>query len=122
LHMDLTVSLLKYRRTLGKASAILNTDAVGIGWERQYGVRFQTARSKSTEYDQRRFAPLQGGPALFLWMPRPMVIRQQRRKAGATYAEDLCAGRQCPPPGPLRSGVLRGQPHRAATGGAGGVG
>ena len=47
--MDLTVSLLKYRRTLGKASAILNTDAVGIGWERQYGVRFQTARSKSTE-------------------------------------------------------------------------
>lgn len=36
--MDLTVSLLKYRRTLGKASAILNTDAVGIGWERQYAV------------------------------------------------------------------------------------
>ena len=66
--------------------------------------RFRKPDQNHKSMNQRRFAPLWGEPALFFRAPLPSM---KNRKAGATYAEDLCAGRQCPPPGPLRSGVLR---------------
>ena len=66
-----------YRSTAG----ILQTDAAGIGWERQYGAQLQKVRSKSTEHDQRRFAPLWGEPALFFRAPLPSMKKTERQSA-----------------------------------------